>query len=281
MIKFKLHNLSGKSPVYQLPENWEEVKNMGDKLAIVRILMRDDMDEYACRVAILRRLLNVSDKLFKAIPDDVIAQLTTCLKWLNIEPSTTPKFWFFEHQKHTFYLPLADFANGSGAEWVLALDYYGAYAESKDPNDLLKFVAVLARESRNDLYEAAINNDIRVLIHDNGNEADERAKLLKGLPDEISICILRYFEGVKLMFHKLGIEAELWQEPKEGEEPQGVALFGWRTTFRNIAEKGPFGTDYETVSQRKFWEIFQFLLEKKAANDEYERKMQEIQSKND
>jgi hypothetical protein len=279
MIRFKV-NTGTKFTLHQLPENWAEIPTFGQKMAIVRILLGQKGDEYEQRVAIVRVLLNVSDKQFKRLGNE-LSKLTITLKWLNIEPSATPVFDSCIHKGVTYYLPKADFANGTAAEFVLALDYYGAYAESKSSDDLLKLVAVLARQSSDNMRVAAEKNDIRVSIHDNGNEVDERAKLLRGLPEEISICILRYFEGVKLMFHTLGVQAELWTEPKEGEEEtENVALFGWRTTFRTIAEKGPFGTNYDDVCQRKFWEIFQYLLERKTANDEYERKMQEI-SKND
>lgn len=277
MIHFKL-----KLPPFtlkrSLPTQWHDMRQAEKIEAVGFLAIYGDQEG---RVKYLRKCLKLPNLLKKFLSQEDEADLLQHLAFMNLEASSTPIFDTFAQNKVHYYLPKTDFVNGSAIEFILALDYYQEYGENQDTDYLLKLVAVLAREKRENEADNVKFGDIRVPIHDNSDEAELRALKFKDLPKEIIIAVLRYFEGVKQLIHDLGVESELWKNPKEGDEgknTEGVALFGWRTVLRGLANGSI--SEYDILCQRPFWEIFQIMKEKKAANDALEAQYKKMKNGN-
>jgi hypothetical protein len=273
MIEF---NIKSKYRTFKrkLPTSWADMTQK-DKIEAVRFIVLLGIE--SGKSNILKKLLDLPEYVWQTMSIEDKADLLDKLSFMSLDATTVPIFQSFIHKQEEYHLPKPDFINGSAIEFILSLDYYQEYGENQDTDYLLKLVAALARERRADEKENVKFGDIRIPIHDNSDEAETRALKFKSLPNEIIISVLRYFEGVKKMIHDLGVESDLWKNPQnDGKISQSeVALYGWRTVLRNL---GGSIAEYDRLCQRPFWEIFQILQEKKAANDAIEAQYKKLKN---
>jgi hypothetical protein len=268
-IKSKYRTFSRK-----LPQSWADM-NQKDKIEAIRFIFL--LGDEEGRAAILKKILNLPEYVWQTMGMDDKADLLSKLDFMSLKASTIPVFQSFIHKQEEYHLPKPDFINGATIEFIIALDYFHEYGESQDTHELLKLVATLARERRVNEADNVRFGDVRIPIHDNSDEAETRALKFKTLPNEIVISVLRYFEGVKKMIHDLGVESDLWKNPQNDTKTahSEVALYGWRTILRNL---GGTISEYDRLCQRPFWEVFQILQEKKAANDALEAQYKKMKN---
>ena len=276
MIQVKIKS-PAKTFVRDIPQSWGDLIE-SEKRKALNWMLKLGADKG--RAMFLKSYLKLPRWVYFFIDTEDWADLLTQVAFLNLEPITAPIFGQFLHRDEVYYLPKAEFTNGSAGEWALALDFYNEFGESKDINDLLKLVAVLARENRQNEADTIRYGDVRVLIHDNSDEVETRAEKLEGLDPAIIMSVLRYFEGIKMLIHDLGVQSDLWDNPAKDagktnklNKQDSVAIFGWRTIYRSLAESV---SEYDVIFQRKFWEIFSIMKEKKVATDAMEAKYKSL-----
>lgn len=226
----------------------------------------------------LRRILHLPEKAWRAIDPQEKAAMLGLIEWMSPAPQcVSMPFQSFRHRGYTYYLPKAQFENGTCLEFALASDYYDKFRETKTPEDLLMIVATLCREANPDTAAAQLIGDVREPLTDRA-QVEVRAQALKDLPMEYAVWVLYYFTGVKLLirdtYHDLFDEATPAPEEEEDDETPKVEedkpdgpRFGWWSTFIQVAKTGVLG-DYNTLIQRRMHLLCMTLMEQ---HDEAEK----------
>ena len=220
------------------------------RIFVLRQLLANEGD--AGKVAALKAILALPERTWRRLSPAHVADLLDRLPWLDIAPSPVPMVDWFEHKGARYFLPAANFENGTCLEYPLADEYLTAYAADGSESALRRLAATLCREATADTAEALRRGDPRVKLHSRA-EGDARADRLAGLPSEWQVVVLLYFAGVKLLVHRL-YGAWLFQQPEEdGEEKeaaeQGDGL-GWWGLYMDAA--GGDVQKLEAIEQSSF-----------------------------
>lgn len=240
---------------------------------------------------VLRRILHLPRRAFKAIGSEELATMLSVISWMSPAPQCADMvLTSFRHRCRRYYLPKANFENGTCLEFAMADDLYNRFRETKNPEDLLLLVATLCREKNPDAAAALAIGDVRIPLTDR-DQAEARARRLGQVPAEIVLAVLYYFVGVKLLiketYHDLFDEAP---EPvdEDGEDaPQpieyegagaGGPRFGWWSTFIQVAKTGILG-DYNTLLQRRMHLLCITLLEQHDEAEKLKRHQERTRNK--
>jgi hypothetical protein len=251
--------------VRDVPENWADLK-IGKRMEYARHFFT--LPRIKAVMLIAKDALNLPKNVWYNLDPNLLASISQQIR-IDTAPSATPIIDSFKVGFSRFHLPKADFDNGTIGEFIIALDHYEDYAQSRDKTDLYLLFATLARVSRRNAAEGVRFGDVREPIFDNSGQTEKNAKRLAKVPIEYALVTLRYFEGVKKMIFDEGIRLNLWQKPQNTEgslsDENPVNLFGWRSVLRGLADGDV--QKYDALFQRRFWEIFQILMERQAAAD--------------
>jgi hypothetical protein len=207
--------------------------------------------------------LNIADR----------AALHIALEWMQLSASPMPAIDHFTHRLRTYYLPKANFENGSCGEFALADGYYQEFIESRTEEALLNLVATLCRPAKKRRRNILSTGDIRIPMI-RKEEVEARGRRLKGLPPHISMAVLLYFAGIKEF-----VASTYWMifrppSPAETPEvPERGPLFGWWSKMMQVAETGLFGT-YDEVAQKRLHLICMYLVDQ---NEIYERQKAQME----
>lgn len=228
--------------VRSLPTSWEEViQGKYDPIGTLKTLL--SQNEAAAKLKILRGWLRLSKVVFKALPNNIIEDITATLDWLKADALTMPLITSFRHKNIQYFLPIANFENGSALEFALSDDYFKKIAESNDPEALLKLVATLCRPAEKDKKTIIQSGDVRVPLVSRP-EAEHRALALEGLDDGIQMSVFLYFAGIKKYIGELygrhlfdqKDDEESENEESDNTPSQNAEPLGWWGIFMEMAE---------------------------------------------
>lgn len=263
-----------------IPQTWYDIPDPQTRLNCLRLVSLLTKEEAAAGV--LPLLLDIPKRTFLAFTADDVFVLSEKIAWIFDEIGTTPLITEFEHEGETYHLPKKDFANGTAFEFAMADDAYNEWSDNtKAAAPLIRLVAILCREAKRKQIDIERTGDIRIELNTE-YEATARAERLELLDFGVVLAVLRYFQAIKKLVHESGIALGIFErpmpKPDNVEEKPDEALFGWWTTFRNIAKTGVMGNE-EQVWRVNFWRLFAFLQEEKKRADDAEREIKKA-SKN-
>lgn len=263
MLKVKVTDpQTGKITMANVPESWADIP-LKSRISYAEKLFSQPRETVL--VAMLKAHSGLPNKLWFRIAQKDIAAMLSQMEAIGVAASPAPIVPYVDYKFNRYYLPKIDFDNGSAGEFIIALDHYRAYAESKDKADLLRLFATLARVRRRDGRDSERGGDIREPIFDNTDTVERRAALLHKMPMINALVVLRYFEGVCRLVSEVGEKLGVWNTLKDEGAVHPVNLFGWRTILRGMAEGDV--QRYDALTQRKFWEVLELLAEKQAQLD--------------
>lgn len=258
-----------------LPASWSEVAP-ARRLPLLRLLYQ--YPGIAGRVRALRALIDLPKPLFLALDDDQVGVLLDATSWMEAMPSPEVSLAWFDHNKVRYYAPLSHGLNLLGIEYPIADEAFNNFVKTGDMEHLLLLCAVLYREANPDEDSVVRRGDIRTPMLSRW-QAEERAKRLSGLANEVTIAIFLYFAGVKQYVHQVygGVlfEAPEFDEHGNPVEASTTPNLGWWTLYFSLATDGPFGRNVEEVYQTAFHDICLYLVDRKRQEDrrEMQRRM--------
>lgn len=251
-----------------LPASWTEVEP-ARRLPLLRLLFR--YPGAMGRLLVLRRVLCLPNRIFKAIDDDqVTGLLSITAGWMTIQESPEPVLAWFDDGPVRYHAPRSHGLNLVALEYPIADEAFGNYLRTGDKAALRLLCATLYREANPDTDAATTRGDIRVPLRSRW-EAEARAERLAAVPEEVLSAVLLYFAGVKQYVSK-AYGAALFEQPELDEHGNPVPAattpsLGWWTVYFNLATDGPFGRNVEEVYQTAFHDVCLFLVDRKRQED--------------
>lgn len=266
-----------------LPESWKDVP-AARRLTYLTWWTTQPAD---APERIARDALRLPRWCWRAMAGQDKAAILERLAWT--EPKVDcedPPLQCFRHRRRTYWLPRANFENGSCLEFALADMYYQDFIETGDTGWLLRVVATLCRERKRDRKAALATGDERLPLRQK-EEVEARAARLDGLDPMLLGAVLLYFVGVKKFVSE--VYEVLFSSPPEGDqaadrEPghdSDAPKFGWWSIFLQAAGEGIFG-QYEEVLQRRLHLVCMHLVDQHDKNEKlrerYERERAKLKS---
>lgn len=255
-----------------LPASWMEVEP-ARRLPLLRTMLA--YPGALGRLKALQQLLNLPTSIFRALDDDQACALLEQCGWLDLNTSATPVIDSFVHRGVRYYLPSAYGLNLVALEYPIADKIFEEMLSNrfKHPLEQRLLCAVLAREANPDEAMARTRGDMRVPIYSRA-EAEHRARLLDGVPEEVLSAVLLYFAGVKEYVHRAYGEWLFSKQETDDDAPASTsATLGWWGLYFNLATDGPFGRNVKEVYQASFHDVCLYLVDQRRR--EAQRKMQE------
>jgi hypothetical protein len=251
--------------VVDLPETWQDIPP-AKRLPLLRQKLTQAEPVFLFNA--LCELVDIPNSILRALPAAELNILSNVIfQATDIAPDPIPLAAEFDHAGETYYMPAADFRNGTAYEFALADTYAEKYIETGDIKNLIQIVATLARERNPNEADTRTRGDVRLPLMSEF-DAEARAESLADLPPEKTMLVWKYFMGVKIKVAQAGEAFGMFDRHTDPDNPppQNPANFGWWTILRQIAETGTFGT-FDTVCHSNFWTIFAYMIEQKAAAD--------------
>jgi hypothetical protein len=255
-----------------IPDAWPVIHDGKRRLIYLRYLSILPFDKAILPIA--RDILKLSKYHFSVASHQDIACVVEHLDWMRLEPTVTPIFPFFSHQRRLYALPRAEFVDGTSFEFALADGYYQEWIDNpEDPAPLLQLVATICRPY--DVQYLKKTGDARTPLRTEyaEHEVEFRAKLFENLDFALVMTVLRYFEGIKQMVHNFGTASGIFDKPKDNTENTTTksSLFGWWTAFRSVAKTQ--NKTEEAVWNMALWRVLAIMMEEKHRADEAEKQM--------
>lgn len=243
-----------------LPASWKEVPQ-ARRLPLWQSLLSAPGEQG--RVAALRLLLDLPDRLWQHLRPDHVAALLDALPWLDTGPSPLIRFDSFRHGGRTYYLPDDHGLNMVAIEYPIADEAFEAYLKTHDVSNLRLLCGVLCREVEVEPAAIERRGDRRIPLLSRA-QAEARALRFADLDDAVMAGVLLFFAGLKMYVHgsygKVLFEQE---EQEEGQEPrQAGPSLGWWSLYWTVATDGPYGRDVETVYQTSFHDVCLWLVDR-------------------
>jgi hypothetical protein len=184
-----------KTKQYQLPQSWEEYKNMGlDTLEALQTILT--YPNTVAKLKILKNTLKLPKATFNRLSDTDLAAIIAQLDWMTLDATPEPFVTEFIHNETTYILPRSRFENGTALEYAIAEDYFKKITPDNDEVALINLCATLCREKTKDTATAISAGDHRIPLTSRG-EVEHRAEAFKTLDPYIQVAVFLYFSGVK------------------------------------------------------------------------------------
>lgn len=254
MIELKISDTeTGKMYPLIMPTTWSDIK-LKKRLKIAELCLLGN------RMKVLKHILKLPPSVFFRMSEIDLAVLLGQIEAIDLHATASPIMPSFKHRKtwfypkSTYFLPSDDFDNGTAIQFALAVEHYKKYSQSNDNEDFLSLIAVLALRKGVIICD---NMDLEPIKND-----------LKSLSTIKKIVVLRFFEAILADINELGLKYGLWEAQKEGEgqeDENPVQMFGWQSVYRNLCDHDP--TKYDILCQRRFFEVFQTLIERKMSQN--------------
>ena len=249
--------------LFSLPDSWEEVEPT-KKLKSILLLTRHKGAEAQLRL--LRLWLGLKQKTFQrlllTLTPEALTSILRLTDWV-FAPDIFLYIENFHHNELEHTYPGRDFEAGIGVEYPVADEFYTAYLETGEREQLVRLTAALARPEGKPITSRT--------------DALQRAETMQQLPDEVLTASFLYFDHVKKVIHDTF--QMLFKNPEEDSEESNVIDFGWWSRYEDIAETTIFGA-VEQVQQQNFFTLCMYLVRKKSIADEQEQKMKMQKAKN-
>lgn len=251
-----------KSLVWTLPESWADVQ--ADRvLPYLRLLYTREPE--TALTEIVWHSLPATVRV--QISEQDLAAMVIRLRWMLPAPDDVQMpVRHFMHRGVTYFLPKPKGENLSCIEYPLADEFYSAYIENFNFDDLLRLTATLARPENSTPTQSLQRGDRRQPLHSR-TEIEVRAEKLRTLPVEIQTAILYYFAGLKQRISNTYGHYLFDETPDDETEITPTAPnFGWWGVFQSVAEGGVFGR-LDEVCQASLHEVCVYLVRKKLEAD--------------
>lgn len=228
----------------------------------------------AGRLAAMRYLIDLPNKVFKQLTDDQVFSLLEVLPWLEAMPDPNPRINSFNHHGILYHLPANHGLNMVAIEYPIADEAFMRWAKTGSPEAIKLLCGTLCREANPDEADAILRGDKRVPLVSR-SQAEHRAEAFKDLPEAIETAVLLYFAGVK-EFISNSYGKVLFDQDDEGDQSSGSTspTLGWWSVYFSVAADGPFG-DIQALYQTSFHSVCLYLVDriKQQRADELRRRM--------